>query len=366
MSIFGSKFFKTYLLPGFVFQSLIIGGGYGTGRELVEFFLTKGPLGGLFGMILSMLIWSLLLAMTFELSRLAKAYDYRSFINGLLGKGWLLYEFVYLLGAILVISVLGSAAGELTNSILNIPGIVGIIVMMGIIGVLVFYGTSLIEKALSVWSFALYAVYAVLIVLCISLFGDKIAGVFSEPLKDYSWVRSGIEYSAYNVGLVPAMLFVVRHIHTRREALVSGSIAGAIGMIPGIFIFIAMLSQYPSVLTESVPADYILGKLNFPVFTILFQIVLFGTFVETGVGIIHGFNERISSVYREKKLEMPKLLRTGISLILLVTSVFVADAVGIIDLIAKGYKALTWGYMLAFVIPVLLIGTYRIWIVKNQ
>jgi len=40
-------FFQKYLLPGFIFQSLIIGGGYGTGRELVEFFLTAGPLAGL-------------------------------------------------------------------------------------------------------------------------------------------------------------------------------------------------------------------------------------------------------------------------------------------------------------------------------
>ena len=37
-----SGFFKKYLLPGFVFQSIVIGGGYGTGRELVEFFMTTG------------------------------------------------------------------------------------------------------------------------------------------------------------------------------------------------------------------------------------------------------------------------------------------------------------------------------------
>lgn len=37
--VFRSPFFRKYLLPGLVFQSLTIGGGYGTGRELVEFFL---------------------------------------------------------------------------------------------------------------------------------------------------------------------------------------------------------------------------------------------------------------------------------------------------------------------------------------
>ena len=49
--MFESPRFKKYFLPGFVFQSMVIGGGYGTGRELVEFFLRYGPLGGLLGML---------------------------------------------------------------------------------------------------------------------------------------------------------------------------------------------------------------------------------------------------------------------------------------------------------------------------
>ena len=40
------SFFKKYLLPGFIFQSIVIGGGYGTGREIVEYFLRHGPTGG--------------------------------------------------------------------------------------------------------------------------------------------------------------------------------------------------------------------------------------------------------------------------------------------------------------------------------
>ena len=46
-----NSWFKKYLLPGFIFQSLVIGGGYGTGRELVEFFLLLGPKNGILGMI---------------------------------------------------------------------------------------------------------------------------------------------------------------------------------------------------------------------------------------------------------------------------------------------------------------------------
>ena len=37
------RFFQTYLRPRFVFEAAVIGGGYATGRELVEFFLPAGP-----------------------------------------------------------------------------------------------------------------------------------------------------------------------------------------------------------------------------------------------------------------------------------------------------------------------------------
>ena len=69
-----SDFFRRYLLPGFVFESAVIAGGYATGRELVQFFLLPaGPWGGLLGMTVAMLFWSAVLMVSFELARMAKA-----------------------------------------------------------------------------------------------------------------------------------------------------------------------------------------------------------------------------------------------------------------------------------------------------
>ena len=84
--------FNKYLLPGFIFQSLIIGGGYGTGRELVEFFLSEGPVYGLINMAVATIIWSLVLAVCFEFSRIGSHFEYRSFLKDLLGKSWIAYE----------------------------------------------------------------------------------------------------------------------------------------------------------------------------------------------------------------------------------------------------------------------------------
>ena len=107
-----SASFKKYLLPGLVFQSVVIGGGYGTGRELVEYFLNYGPLGGLLGMLLvTTVTWSILLAITFEFSRVFHAYDYRTFFRKLVGPFWIIFEIFYFVFLMIVLGVIASASG---------------------------------------------------------------------------------------------------------------------------------------------------------------------------------------------------------------------------------------------------------------
>jgi len=76
-----SSFYQKYLLPGLVFQGVVIGGGYATGRELVEFFLPHGPIGGLLSMAVAALIWSCVMAASFELCRMTQSYDYKTFFK---------------------------------------------------------------------------------------------------------------------------------------------------------------------------------------------------------------------------------------------------------------------------------------------
>ena len=76
------------------------------------------------------------------------------------------------------------------------------------------------------------------------------------------WTLGGIKYAAYNIGLAPAILFCVRHIETRREAYISGLVAGVIAMIPALLMFLAMLSQYPDIIPASVPVNLILDKIG--------------------------------------------------------------------------------------------------------
>ncbi|WP_432663168.1 hypothetical protein R9X47_21635 [Wukongibacter baidiensis] len=360
MNFVNSKTFKKYFVPGIVFQSVVIAGGYGTGRELVEFFLNFGTLGGLIAMItISTVIWSLVCAATFEFARFFKAYDYRTFFSKLLGKGWWVYEACYFVLLLIVLAVIASSAGSILNEIFGINYYIGVFGMMIGVGLLVFNGSEAIEKFLSYWSFLLYGVYILFLIVCFTKFGDNIITSISSGSIKEGWVLGGFKYAFYNLGIIPAVLFSVRHIETRKEAIGSGILAGLIGIVPGILLYLAMIGLYPDILKATVPTNYILQTLNSTTFQLVFQIVLFGTLIETGTGFIFAVNERIYSVYNEKNTQMPSWITPTLTISLLVIGTFIAQF-GLIGLIAKGYGTITWGFFIFYVIPVVTIGVWKI------
>jgi len=360
MSFLQSSFFKKYLLPGFVFQSVTIAGGYGTGRELVEFFLNYGPLGGLLGMFLvTTLMWSLILAISFEFSRKFKAYDYRTFFKKLLGPFWFLFEIIYAIQIFLVLAVIGSAAGIILRDNFGVPYIGGVIIMLAAVGFLTFKGKGLIENFLSVWSIILYLVYIAFFVVALIKFGPLIQKNFASGLILPRWALGGFKYALYNLGTVPAVLFCLNHIESRKEAVTAGILGGFTGIIPGALFFVSVVGYYPGVLPEEIPAVFLLQKAGVPVLLIVFQIVLFGTLIETGTGFIHSVNERIRSTLRAKGKELLRWQRPLVAMIMLLIALGISTF-GLVNLIAKGYGSAAWGFLIAYIIPILTLGVYKI------
>jgi uncharacterized membrane protein YkvI len=234
--------------------------------------------------------------------------------------------------------------------------------MMSAVGYLVFRGSATIERVLATWSFVLYSVYVVLFAWSIWKFGGQTAAALGEGVTQSGWVIGGVRYAAYNLAIIPAVLFTVRHTESRREAVGAGLLTGPIAMVPALLFYLAISGHYPEILARSVPANHILELLGSRAFQVVFQVVLFGTLIETGTGLIHAVNERIRSVYAEKEMPMPSALRPVTAVGLLVAGALLAQ-VGLIDLIAKGYGTLTWLFLFIFVIPVL---TWGIWKVKLQ
>ena len=355
----GTKALRRILLPGFVFQSVVIAGGYGTGRELAEFFLMEGPMGGLLAMATATLIWSLVCAVTYELARRAGTFDYRTFFKGLLGPGWAVYELAYLIFMLLILAVIAAASGSLLEETFGLPYWMGVMGIMVAVGGMVLGGSQLLERVMAGWSVVLYAAYLALFLWCFQRFGDQIVSNLVAPATTGDWGVAGVRYAAYNIALIPPLLFPIRHLRSSKETFLAGLLAGPIAMIPGLLFFLAMVGQYPAILDRPVPANYLLELLGSRWFQVVFQIVLFGTLMETGAGLIHGMNERIAKVFKEKGQEMPLLARPALAVGFLVVGTLLAG-VGLVDLIARGYGTLTWVFLLVYVLPVLTLGVWRL------
>lgn len=359
MNVSDSTVFQKYFLPGFIFQSVIIAGGYGTGREIVEYFLRFGPLGGLLGMLVTTALWSLLLALIFEFARIFRAFDYRTFFRALLGRYWFLFEIVYLLYLLIVLAVIGSAAGILLRDNFGLPYLSGVIVMFVVVGYLTFRGSRLIERFLSFWSFLLYGVYAALLIAALVKFGPDIQDQLRQGVVRNGWPMGAVKYAVYNLGNIAAVFFCLHHIESRKEAVTAGLLAGLIGILPGCLFYISVCGLHPAILTEEIPAVFLLQKAGVSVILIAFQIILFGTLIESGTAFIHSVNERIHSVLRTRGKSMRAWHRSAVAVGMLLVAVSFST-VGIIGLIAGGYGAASWAFLAIFILPLLMTGFVKI------
>jgi uncharacterized membrane protein YkvI len=357
-----ASWFQRFLLPGFAFKAVVIGGGYATGRELAEFFLPAGPQGGLLAIVLAMGVWAVVCAVTFAYACITRSWNYQAFFRHLLGPFWVLFELGYLLFITLVLAVFGAAAGAIGAALLGWPPIVGTCCLIASISLVAAFGNTSVERLFKWVSIFLYAVYGGFFVLCLSAFGQRIMANLTLPAPHRGWVAGGLTYAAYNVVAAVIILPVLRHLRSTRDALVAGALAGPLAMLPALLFFVSMLAFYPQIGAEALPSDFLLRRLNIPVFHVLFQFMIFLALLESGTGCVHAFNERIAQAYVAQFARgLSRLARLSISAVLLLSAIFLAARFGLVTLIARGYRGLAWLFLILFVIPVMTLGVWRLY-----
>ncbi|MGC4028614.1 MAG: CocE/NonD family hydrolase C-terminal non-catalytic domain-containing protein [Steroidobacteraceae bacterium] len=285
-------------VPGLVIMAVMVGGGYATGRELVEFFVSKGPATGLVGMALTAVLIGAVAMISFELARQFRTFDYRSFCKVLLGRFWWLFELAYLATLLIVLSVVSSAVGKMLLDMAGIPEALGSVAFMAL-----------------------------------GRFGNELGtALASTPVQVGEAAWSAASYAGYNVAAVPTLIFVARHFRTRSEALIAGAIAGPL----------------------------ILQRLDVQWLATLVKVVILGALIKTGAGMLHGLNERIEGALHDRGSSMPSWVRPAVALGCMVFAVYAASAVGIIGLIANGYRYASYVFWLVFLIPIFTYGLYLI------
>jgi uncharacterized membrane protein YkvI len=110
-----------------------------------------------------------------------------------------------------------------------------------------------------------------------------------------------------------------------------------------------------------VPALSVVARIGSPLFSVIFQIALFITLIKSGVGLLHALNERLATEFSNRGSRMPQRIRPLTSLVILAFALFLANRVGIVALVARGYGTVTYGFLVVYVLPVMTLGLWRIW-----
>ena len=363
--------YAKYILPGVLLQSVLIGGGYATGREIYSYGAKFGAMGWISGLTIG-IGFALFAFLTFEICRIYKVYDYKNYIRQVIGPLWPVMDILTVLIAIVLIAVMAAATGSIFEQV-GLPNILGSVVIVFLCGLLNFKGSKVIEKFESVGSVLLYGGYILFTIIVLVKKGGNIPQVFeamdtsavggSVTLPLCIW--TGILYVAYNINAIPMGMFSLTRQTKRKETLVSGIIAGLLMVIPWFLSYFAMMCFYGD--TSIVGADVATPWMEMikavnggPVLLGLFSLVMGWTLVETATGCIHMIIDRFDVALAERGNAKMSDRKRGLITVATLIAALLLSRIGVVTLIEKGYSYLSYGFILFYLLPTLIIGGYKI------
>ena len=126
--------------------------------------------------------------------------------------------------------------------------------------------------------------------------------------------------------------------------------------------YFAVMGFYPEegVLEAPVPWLAMLKQVAGTGVITLYALVVLWTLIETSTGLIHAVTDRVSVSLEESGREALTPTQVVALTVGLLLSSAVLSRVGIIALVAKGYGAMAYAFLLLFALPLLTVGMARI------
>lgn len=281
-----------------VYMGTIVGAGFASGQEVLQFFTFFG-VSGILAMVLATIMFIFFGLIILELGKRLDADSHREVIQYAGGR-WLgkvidAVITVFLFGAL---TAMAAGAGAIFTEQFRLSYILGSLVMVGATLLTVLLGVQGVISAISF----------VVPVLLVSVLGISIATLVNTPV-DFAaigrwanpslapvpyWPLSAINYVSYNLVLGVAILAPLGRLANNRSVLRKGALYGGLGLgIGALAINLTLLANVPAVTGYEVPMVYIASRLS-PVIQVAYSIVLLAEVYTTAVGSLYGFVERIT------------------------------------------------------------------------
>ncbi|MFW5998987.1 MAG: hypothetical protein ACOCP5_04455 [Halanaerobiaceae bacterium] len=296
------------------FIGTVIGAGFASGQEVLQFFgyyQINGFLGIIVTTILFMVFGYIILKMGWQY----QAYSHKEILNKIPGK-WLKnildIVIVFFLFGAFVTMIAGSGAVFEEQFLIN--SFWGNIFMILISLLTVLSGVGGVVSAISIIvPFLIIGIIFMTVMSFLNAFPPGIGTgrslISRSPVNN--WLISAIVYVSYNIVMAIAILAPLGGEIKEKEKIKPGSILGGLGLGIGAgLIFFTLILNLPDILEYEVPMIYIAGKIS-PWAKLLYSFILLAEIYTTAVGNLFGFVRRITGNTRDKY--QPVTIITGIT-----------------------------------------------------
>ncbi|MDF2840642.1 MAG: hypothetical protein K0Q99_1414 [Clostridia bacterium] len=280
----------------------VVGAGFATGQELLQFFSKFGAM-GLAGLLISAVMF---IVFGYIIMDLGKKLNARSHVEIILYSSG--SQIGTVIDYLITIFLFGSftamiaGTGALFTQQLNLPGLMGNLLMAVLTALTVLTGINGVINSISfVVPFLLVAVIGTSVFSIISTppdLGHAINAVEVSGGLMNNWLLSAVLYVSYNTVLSIAVLGPLGASAQNKKAIRNGSILGGLGLGMGsIMIYLALSGNASEIEGLEVPMIYVAGKISYFV-QILYALVLTAEVYTTAVGSLYGFTARITDIQK--------------------------------------------------------------------
>ncbi|MCL2368834.1 MAG: hypothetical protein FWC72_07540 [Oscillospiraceae bacterium] len=319
-----------------VYIGTVVGAGFATGQEILQFFVNFG-LGGLGGIALSTVLFVFYGVLIMRLGMAVGAASHREILPKLGGPA-----FQTGMDALILVSLFGAltamlaGTGALFGQELGLSPVLGSAIMGVLTALTVLGGLKGVIRAISaVVPFLLVSVVGICVFVLLE--GASITPGVGRPEAVAptglmgNWVWAAVLYGSYNILMSAAVLAPLGAAAADRRAVFRGGALGGIGLgAASVMIYLALTAGRGDVGSLEVPILYLAGRIS-PLAGALFTLVLIAEIYTTAVGALYGFSARLMGA-------RPTLLILGTT-----AAAFLASLFGFYNLVRYLYPLQGYG-----------------------
>lgn len=343
---------KKSLQMGSAFIGIMVGAGFASGQEILQYFTSFGQM-GLLAAVISTLLFAFLGMNLMKLGSITQTTSHKDVVYRISGKylGKIM-DFIIILTLFGVSVVMIAGAGAIFSQQFGLKAPHGSTVMAGIVILTVLLNVQKIITLIgAVTPFLILAIVLIFIysITTVDMSISELHGVaIKQPTSMTNWFFSAINYVSYNIVAGAAMIIVMGGTEKNEKVAAYGGLIGGFGLGMLIILsYVAIFINIDLVAGYDMPLLKIVDNIH-PTLGISMSIILFAMIYNTAVGSLFSFSARFV------KTNTPNF---KVHVILTGIIVYVSSSIGFTKLVTLFYPIV--GYLGLVLIGTILYASFK-------